>query len=124
MERTELIKALLSLEVETGSFACLGCGYEHSCSTRGCAIIREVREALQKQNVDNWIRCTDALPEDPCDLVLVIANGWAAAHIPLVNSQQLAVYSPDEGWMLEEYPEAEDITVDFWTPIPQPPAGL
>lgn len=121
MERNELIKALQRLQVETGSLACLGCGHERSCSMRGCALIREAVKALQQ---NGWIRCTDALPEDPCELVLVIANGWAADHVPLVNAQMLAVYSPDEGWMLEEYPEAEEITIDFWTRVPQPPAGL
>lgn len=49
MNQTELIAALERLKVETGSLACLGCGYEHSCSTHGCAIIREAVEQLQKE---------------------------------------------------------------------------
>ena len=118
MDRNELIQALLSLEVETGSLACLGCGYEHRCSTHGCALIRQALEVIRQ---NDWIRCPDALPEDPSELVLVIVNGWANDYIPLVNAQMLAVYSPDEGWMLEEYPDAEDITISCWTHIPQPP---
>lgn len=50
--RAELITALERLKVETGSLACLGCGYEHSCSTHGCAIIREA-VALVKVKTDN-----------------------------------------------------------------------
>ena len=46
MERTELLQAMGRLKVETGSLACLGCGYEHNCSTRGCAILRAAAEAL------------------------------------------------------------------------------
>lgn len=46
MERTELIQALGRLKVESGSLACLGCGYEHRCSTQGCAILRAAVEAL------------------------------------------------------------------------------
>ena len=46
---TDLLKALKRLSVQTGSLACLDCGYEHNCSTHGCAIIREAVEALEKQ---------------------------------------------------------------------------
>ena len=34
------------LKVETGSLACLGCGTEHDCGTRGCAILRAAAEAF------------------------------------------------------------------------------
>ncbi|HIR32503.1 MAG TPA: hypothetical protein IAB83_11005 [Candidatus Faecousia faecavium] len=40
MKDNELIAALKQLKVETGSLACLGCGYADHCSTHGCAIIR------------------------------------------------------------------------------------
>lgn len=42
-----LIRALKQLSVETGSLACLGCGYEHRCSTQGCRIIRGAIEHLR-----------------------------------------------------------------------------
>ena len=46
--RTEaLIDALQHLKVETGSLACDGCGHEHNCSTKGCAIIREATARLE-----------------------------------------------------------------------------
>lgn len=40
MKDKELIAALKHLKVETGSLACLGCGYADNCSTHGCAILR------------------------------------------------------------------------------------
>lgn len=46
----ELITALHRLKVETGSIACLGCGYEHNCDILGCAIIREATEKLDDFN--------------------------------------------------------------------------
>lgn len=47
MERNEnLLQALRRLKVETGSIACMGCGYEHNCGIHGCAIIREATERL------------------------------------------------------------------------------
>ena len=42
----ELINALRRLKVQTNSFACLGCGYEHNCGIHGCAIIREAVHRL------------------------------------------------------------------------------
>lgn len=47
-DKRGLIKALEQLKVETGSLACLGCGYEHNCSTKGCAIIRDAITALRQ----------------------------------------------------------------------------
>ncbi|MDE7261383.1 MAG: hypothetical protein K2N78_04890, partial [Oscillospiraceae bacterium] len=51
MKREELIRALRHMAAETGSLACLGCGYEHSCSIRGCAIIKEAIEELRKMDL-------------------------------------------------------------------------
>lgn len=49
MKINDLINALRKLSVETGSLACLGCGYEHNCSVHGCAILREAAAMLEKQ---------------------------------------------------------------------------
>ena len=46
MTNEELIQALDRLKVQTGSLACLGCGYEHNCTTKGCRILREAVEQL------------------------------------------------------------------------------
>lgn len=46
MTINKLITALQRLKVETGSIACLGCGHEHNCGIRGCAIIREAVERI------------------------------------------------------------------------------
>ena len=47
MDVKETLTALERLKVETGSLACLGCGYEHNCGIHGCAIIRSAAELLQ-----------------------------------------------------------------------------
>ena len=47
MNKEEILKALRRLKVEIGSLACLGCGHENSCSTRGCAVIRAAIEVLE-----------------------------------------------------------------------------
>ena len=56
MTTQEIIRALRGLQVETGSLACLDCTHENSCSTKGCAILRQAAEALEKvQTIDNCI---------------------------------------------------------------------
>lgn len=41
MTDRELIASLRRLKVETGSIACLGCGYEHNCGIHGCVILQK-----------------------------------------------------------------------------------
>lgn len=48
MSDRELIDSLRRLKVETGSIACLGCGYEHNCSVHGCRIMRVAAERLEQ----------------------------------------------------------------------------
>lgn len=48
MTDKELIAALRRLRVQTGSIACLGCGYEHNCSVHGCHIMRLAAERLDQ----------------------------------------------------------------------------
>lgn len=47
MTDKELIAALRRLKVQTGSIACLGCGYEHNCSVHGCRIMRVALDRLE-----------------------------------------------------------------------------
>lgn len=71
MSDRELIAALNRLKVETGSLACMGCGYEHNCGIHGCAVIREVSETLQRFQ---WIPVTERLPAEGMR-VLAAAEG-------------------------------------------------
>ena len=40
-ERQHLLHMLKVLKVEARPFACLGCGFEHGCSTQGCQVIEK-----------------------------------------------------------------------------------
>ena len=77
MTDQEIIRRLRRLKVETGSLACLGCGCEHNCATRGCAIMRAAADQLEKsvdrcaryaeeiavlQERQKWIPVTERLP--------------------------------------------------------------
>lgn len=46
MDRADLLRALRRLAKPDG-FRCLGCGYEHNCSTHGCAVIWEAIRDIQ-----------------------------------------------------------------------------
>ena len=53
MTTYELLQALARLRVETGSLACLGCGREHNCSTKGCRILREAADLIRQLSDEN-----------------------------------------------------------------------
>lgn len=47
MKREEIVSGLRQRRLETGSIACLGCGWENSCGFRGCRIMREAADMLE-----------------------------------------------------------------------------
>lgn len=63
MTTEALLKALARLRVETGSLACLGCGYEHNCGVNGCALLSEAWDKL-----DYLRRREDALYDEVKEL--------------------------------------------------------
>ena len=56
MSNRELIAALRRLKVETGSLACMGCGYEHNCGIHGCAILRKTIAWLEQKLAEDKSR--------------------------------------------------------------------
>ena len=64
MTTEALLKALARLRVETGSLACLGCGYEHNCSVHGCQLLREAAAQLEHFTAENRA-LRNALPLGP-----------------------------------------------------------
>ena len=55
MTTNDLLEALARLRVETGSLACLGCGREHNCSTKGCRILREAADLIRQLTAENVV---------------------------------------------------------------------
>ena len=62
MSRDELLQALRRMAPETGSLVCLGCGHEHGCSTRGCAIIQTAVEEIEELARHNEQRRREGMP--------------------------------------------------------------
>ena len=47
MNRDEIVAGLRRQRVETGSIACLGCGWENSCGVHGCQILQAAADMLE-----------------------------------------------------------------------------
>lgn len=66
-----------------------------------------------------WISVKDKLPEES-DMVLAIVNGKPHENCTLVDAYQLAMYTPEDGWIVEEYPDWGGAAVSYWMPLPEP----
>lgn len=89
----------------------------------GKAVIDEcVKDIIKDLGLENngWIPCSETLPDDNANLVLVVVNGKPTNSITFKNALELAIYDEEDGWILEHYPEAKDIDVIAWQPLPEP----
>lgn len=152
MNTQDLIRAIHRLKVETGSLACFGCGYEHSCSVHGCAILRSAAAALGK---NQWINVKDRLPENEVDVLIcaqrryykggtipVVSTAfytdgkmnteesgynWDLGNVDMEYDEEVDAYIVPEGWWEsvrygEEFSAVDDF-VTHWMPLPEKPKG-
>lgn len=89
MTKEDLLQALSRLKVETGSLACFGCGYEHNCSTQGCAIIRKAIRALDPDNPPLTVGELQTMHGQS----VYMSNGWAC----VVNAAERRIITV-HGW--------------------------
>lgn len=134
MTDVEILAALSHLKVQTGSLACLGCGYEHNCGVRGCVILREAADLIEKltdrcaryaeeiaalQEREKWVPVTERLPDtEKQDYVLVCVTK-KCSKIEYQNAVVMAFVS-EEGFV--------DVEMDYllqgvthWMPLPDGP---
>ena len=76
------------------------------------------REVAELQKKHRWIPAEEQLPGLD-EVVLVQVSGKPAENITLYDAVELAEYNPDEGWILEVYPEWEDAAPVAWMPLPE-----
>lgn len=72
----------------------------------------------EERRKHQWIPVKERLPEEE-GFVLVQVSGRPKHSILLVNALQLAEYDPDEGWILEMYPEWIGALPVAWMPLPE-----
>lgn len=113
MSDHELITGLRQLKVQTGSIACLGCGYEQNCSIHGCRIMRLAADQLEQLTGPEGLVAVPATRGDTLrqmtdrelaeELFQFRFDGYAKA----MNAEMVL---PDtvagiEGWLKEEMAE-------------------
>lgn len=128
MEINELVTALRRMQVETGSLVCLGCGYEHGCSARGCALLREAADRISMLNdfdksqsakmlktiaelraaLPVWISVDKQLPENGVPVIVYRKGGKIEQGIADVN-----------GWWRVYGTRTKNVIA--WQPMPAPP---
>lgn len=81
-----------------------------------------IRNLLNIAEEREWIREEIELPSDD-RMVLCIASG-KVGEVTLKHATELGFYTPQDGWVLETWPEAENITVEWWMELPQPPEEI
>lgn len=132
MEHQKLLAALKRLKVQTGSLACMGCGYEHDCGIHGCAIIREAVAQLTKGA--EWISVDDRLPieHDSIFKKFIDAENWRAGLFKTLSDDVIVAvkfadgtkktgvtYTKDGVWA--GLPSIGCPIVTHWLPMPEPP---
>lgn len=149
MDFTTTLNALRKLSVETGSLACLGCGYEHNCSTHGCAILRNAIEHMEAalSNYDSLSAMVDRLETElkseilsAAELRAWLANDWVSVEERLptderpvlvfvgyadtmtgfITTSSYFCFDANPHWQWDGLVRDEQRTL-FWMPLPAPP---
>lgn len=149
MDFSTTLNALRKLRVETGSLACLGCGYEHNCSTHGCAILRNAIEHMEAalSNYDSLSALVDHLETElksetlsAAELRARLANEWVSVEERLptderpvlvfvgyadtmtgfITTSSYFCFDVNPHWQWDGLVRDEQRTL-FWMSVPAPP---
>lgn len=93
MTTDEILCALDTLAVQTGSLACLGCGHEHNCGIHGCAIIREAEETLRQLSAEKAALLEYAKTKRECEMCK--HDGYCPVQNPTADDCRLRPECPD-----------------------------
>lgn len=80
-------------------------------------------EALQEKRESRWIPVSERLPIDSDEIVLIQVSGIPTPNITFQDAFTLATYTPEDGWIIEQYPEWEGAQPVAWQPLPEPWEG-
>ena len=120
----DLVAMLRHVSVETGSLACLGCGHEHNCGTRGCALIREAADRLDASRAptltppNEWVSVEERLPTDEHPVLVFV--GCADTMTGFITTSSYFAFDANPHWQWDGLVRDEQRTL-FWMPLPAPP---
>lgn len=121
---TELVERLRELPRDTRKATveiydlCIEASYKIEELTDRCARYAEEIAVLQRKQ--KWVDAGARQPEYGVP-VLAVASG-KAGNITLCDAVVFA--TAYDGWELDDYPQAEDVTVKWWMPIVESPEGV
>ena len=136
MRDRDIVSALKRLKVETGSIVCLGCGYEHNCSTKGCRILREAADTIEELSRENESLADTVNKAD--EIIRSHGGKWISVEerlpgtgeIVLVYGKRGGIYTaehnrnarwPGSFWKLNS--KSHHCEPTHWMPLPEPPSG-
>ena len=120
----DLVAILRHVSVETGNLACLGCGHEHNCGTRGCALIREAADRLDASRAptltppNEWVSVEERLPTDEHPVLVFV--GYADTMTGFITTSSYFCFDENPHWQWDGLVQDEQRTL-FWMPLPAPP---
>ena len=130
---TELVTALRSCTKynNAGCRECQFCGEQRCVTALKLAAANELDELVDRcaryaeeiavlQEKEKWVDAGARQPEYGVS-VLAVASG-KAGNITLCDAVVLATFF--DGWGLDDYPQAEDVTVKWWLPMVENPEGV
>lgn len=120
----EIIKALDTCADESED--CANCPFRidfESCNRLTKIALELIKRQQAELEKRQWISVEDRLPDDHDNMMLAIVSGKPKRNIMLMGAVQLAMYSSDCGWIIEEYPEWNGAVVTHWMHLPEPPKG-
>ena len=138
MDYQGTMRALKGLMVETRSLACLGCGYEYSCSAHGCAILRNAVEHMEAAlaNYGHLIKLTKEQAEAIKEYELALSQpsnepltGWVSVNKRLPEKRKDVLVHYGNGRIGIDWIDSTQCfvfdelygRVTHWLPIPELP---
>ena len=99
---------------------------QHICAE----LSKEDEKMVERGEKMCWIPAAVKLPEeDECEYLVIVngeytndeyANGPYATQ-RFERAVEIALYSEEEGWILEAYPDWDEPVITHWMPLPEPP---